>query len=52
MVKSLEEYLLAIYCACPELNKEDLYLAAYGSEIRKAHVILRPMINDAPTMIE
>jgi hypothetical protein len=47
--KFLEEYLLAIYRVFPELNKEDLYLAAYGSEIRD---VLRPMVNDAPTMIE
>jgi hypothetical protein len=50
--KFLIEYLLAIYSVCPELNEEDLYLAAYGSEIRKSRVILRPMINDVPTMIK
>ena len=50
--KYLEEYLLAIYRECPELNNGDLYLASYGSEISEASVLLRPMIIDAHTMIE
>ena len=48
----LEEDLLVIYRECPGLNKGDLYLASYFSEIREASVLLRPMIIDEHTMTE